>query len=136
MPESLNDLLTGGHVVNGESVAREPQYEDECEMHGITIKPLRIIDDLTAVWLSLFLDRDIAEDGWRLKPVGTGQMSSTIQVTFHEVGKTDLETLVVKFASSDEVTREMGLKFNHYRREVRIYHLVSGCFSRPKYVDL
>ena len=119
MPENLNELLAGGITANSDdSSVVEPQYEDECELHGITIKPLWTINELTPIWLSLFLDRNVAEDGWKLKPMGTGQMSSTIQATFHEVGKPGVETLVVKFASSDEVTREMGLKFNHYRREV------------------
>ena len=125
MHQTINELLTGAATaVKDKKTPAQPEYQDECEIHGRTIKPIREIEDLTPEWLSIFLDRKIAEDGWTLKPVGTGQMSSTIKVTFHEVDKPDVESLVVKFASSDKVTREMGLKFNHYRREV-------GSYQRP-----
>ena len=49
-------------------------------------------------------------------------MSSTFRVTFHEAGSPDeIETLVVKFASSDPETRELGIRFQHYQREAIFY---------------
>ena len=48
-------------------------------------------------------------------------MSSTVRVTFRQAGCRTQETLVVKFASQDRVTREMGLQFGHYLREAIFY---------------
>lgn len=63
-------------------------------------------------------------------------MSSTVRVRFHEVDRSDHpESLIVKFASHDTITREMGLKFGHYLREAIFYRRfgdrLSAGLARP-----
>jgi hypothetical protein len=71
---------------------------------------------LTAAWLSKLLDRRISSDGFRVSAVGTGQMSSTVRVNFHEEGGQP-ESVIVKFASTDEGTRQLGKSLGHYMNE-------------------
>ena len=55
-------------------------------------------------------------------------MSSTSRVTFHEPER-PVETIVVKFASSDKDTRDLGIRFQHYTREAVLYRRFGDLMS-------
>lgn len=53
-------------------------------------------------------------------------MSSTFRVSFHEVGREhEPESIAIKFASNDQGTRDLGLRFAHYLREPIFYRRFS-----------
>ncbi|KAK3704341.1 hypothetical protein LTR37_013894 [Vermiconidia calcicola] len=121
------ELLTGGGRAatdgNSQSNGSCTNDRNDCELHGINI-------DLTPLWLSLFLNRKIDPDGFSTQPVGTGQMSSTYRVSFHEAGKENTpETVVVKFASNDKETFDLGIRFQHYLREAVFYRRFGDLLS-------
>jgi hypothetical protein len=131
---SLENVLAGGDAPKKPTF--KTQREDDtatgtedsaCELHGIKIKPLHSLSDLTPTWLSLLLNRPISNHGFTTSPVGTGQMSSTYRVSFHSSPEGSAshsdrpETVVVKFSSTDPETRDLGLSFQHYFREAIFY---------------
>jgi len=76
------------------------------------------------------LNRRIDPNGFSTGPVGTGQMSSTYRVAFHEVAKENTpETVVVRFASNDKETFDLGIRFQHYLREAVFYRRFGDLLS-------
>ncbi|KAH0845741.1 phosphotransferase [Fonsecaea pedrosoi] len=123
---TLSDLLTGSAGTTSDNANGEANgslgQEEYCDLHGVVIKPLQQIEELTPLWLSMFLNRKIDENGFVVKPTGTGQMSNTYRVQFHDLdhpGK--VSQVVVKFARNDKDTRDLGIRFGHYQREAVFY---------------
>lgn len=91
-------------------------------------------DDLTAGWLSTVLGSGTVSD-FTVERIGTGQMSECYRV---QLSYTDTEgaqprpdSVVLKVAASDPVSRQTGLSLGLYEREVRFYREVAPHLTGP-----
>ncbi len=88
-------------------------------------------DDLTADWLSAAIGAGTV-DGLHAERIGTGQMSECYRVTLtYADGETGPESVVLKVAASDPVSRQTGLALGLYEREVRFYTDIAPGISGP-----
>jgi len=77
--------------------------------------------DLSAEWLTAVL-RAGTVTAFDCEPIGTGQMSECYRVVLsYAPGAAGPESVVLKVASSDPTSRQTGLTFGVYEREVRFY---------------
>ena len=93
---------------------------------------LRQPGDLTAQWLSDVLQAGPI-DGFRVEPVGTGQMSESCRVRIDYAAGPDSgpASVVVKTASADETSRATGVGLGVYEREVRFYRELAPRIGGP-----
>lgn len=94
-------------------------------------KPVERPNDLTASWLTAVLGAgEVA--GFDVERIGTGQMSECYRVRLRYAdGATGLESVVLKVAASDPVSRQTGLALGLYEREVRFYGDVAPRLGGP-----
>lgn len=87
--------------------------------------------DLTAAWLTEVLGAGTVTD-FTVERIGTGQMSECyrIQLTYADVGAQP-DSVVLKVAATDPVSRQTGLSLGLYEREVRFYREVAPRLSGP-----
>src|SRR5580704_11319670 len=98
----------------------------------VTGEGIRKPGDLTAEWLTSALSASGALDAGgsvrsvSCQPVGTGQMADTVRVTltFDPPGAGP-PTLIAKFASEDDTSRNTGLVLRAYEIEVCFYDAVA-----------
>src|SRR5690349_13113645 len=92
-------------------------------------------DHLTAAWLTGVLDlRDGAEvTDVEVTRVGTGQMADTVRARLScEPAGAGPDSVVVKFASSDERSRSAGALVRAYEIEVAVYSQVAPLPGVPR----
>lgn len=84
-----------------------------------TDKALLIRDtkDITSAWLTTLLDEPTTLIN--VTPVGMGQVASTFRITFE--GPHGPGSLIIKIASLNEGSREFGIEFGAYEKEVHLY---------------
>ena len=94
--------------------------------------------DLTDAWLQEVLTAaGVLSDGARIDdhattPIGTGQMSENHRVSLHYApGARGPESVVLKVAASDEMSRSTGHRLGAYAREVRFYRDIAPTLGDP-----
>ena len=80
---------------------------------------IRRPSEIDAAWLGATLERDGLEI-LGTAAIGTGQMSQSHRVRFHERGGAE-ESVVVKLASDDPTSRATGVGMGAYYREIAFY---------------
>jgi hypothetical protein len=87
--------------------------------------------DLTAGWLTAVLNCS-AVSGFTVERIGTGQMSECFRVRLTYDGDTrGPDSVVLKVAASDPVSRQTGVSLGLYEREVRFYREIAPRLSGP-----
>ncbi|CDO89084.1 phosphotransferase enzyme family protein [Mycobacterium triplex] len=94
-------------------------------------KPVERPSDLTASWLTTALGAGEVAD-FETERIGTGQMSECyrVRLTYAEAGAGP-ESVVLKVAASDPVSRQTGLALGLYEREVRFYGDIAPRLGGP-----
>lgn len=94
-------------------------------------KPVERPSDLTASWLTTAIGAGEVAD-FETERIGTGQMSECyrVRLTYSEAG-TGPESVVLKVAASDPVSRQTGLALGLYEREVRFYGDIAPRLGGP-----
>ena len=88
-------------------------------------------DDLTADWLTAAVGAGTVE-GFSTERIGTGQMSECYRVALtYADGAAGPESVVLKVAASDPVSRQTGLALGLYEREVRFYTEIAPGIAGP-----
>src|ERR1700734_2780077 len=90
--------------------------------------------DLTAAWLTAAIGAgDVAD--FELERIGTGQMSECYRVRLSyadgTAGPARPESVVLKVAASDPVSRQTGVALGLYEREVRFYGDIAPRLGGP-----
>src|ERR1700743_1808958 len=87
--------------------------------------------DLTATWLTAAIGAgDVAD--FEVERIGTGQMSECYRVRLsYAGGAAPRESLVLKIAASDPVSRQTGSALGLYEREVRFYADIAPRLGGP-----
>ncbi|WAC93741.1 phosphotransferase [Mycobacterium sp. Aquia_213] len=84
-------------------------------------QPVERPSDLTASWLTAAIGAGEVAD-FETERIGTGQMSECYRVRLsYSDGAAGPESVVLKVAASDPVSRQTGLALGLYEREVRFY---------------
>lgn len=86
--------------------------------------PVERPDDLTAEWLTANLGAGRV-GGFTVERIGTGQMSECYRVTLTYAEGDGPESVVLKVAASDPMSRGTGQALGLYEREVRFYSEVA-----------
>jgi hypothetical protein len=91
-------------------------------MHADTEQVIERPSDLTASWLTAAIGAGLVAD-FAVERIGTGQMSECyrIQLSYIDAGSDGPESVVLKVAATDPVSRQTGLALGLYEREVRFY---------------
>lgn len=79
---------------------------------------IRTSEEITAAWVAAVIGNDAVEDVI-VTPIGTGQMSRALRVTFRADGEPG--RVVVKLPATDETSRSTGIGLGIYAREVGFY---------------
>jgi hypothetical protein len=88
-------------------------------------------DDLTADWLTAALGAGTVE-AFSTERIGTGQMSECYRVALtYADGAAGPQSVVLKVAASDPVSRQTGLALGLYEREVRFYTDIAPGIGGP-----
>jgi Ecdysteroid kinase-like family len=88
-------------------------------------------EDLTAEWLTSAVDAGTVEQ-FAFDRIGTGQMSECYRITLTYSGETaGPESVVLKIAATDPVSRQTGLALGLYEREVRFYTDIAPRIGGP-----
>ena len=86
--------------------------------------------DLTVEWLSAALDVPVSD--FAFERIGTGQMSECYRVSLtYADGDGGPNSLVLKVAATDPVSRQTGLALGLYEREVRFYTDIAPQIDGP-----
>jgi hypothetical protein len=87
--------------------------------------------DLTADWLTGLLGAAVAD--FNVERIGTGQMSECYRITLSYAGDAPPapESVVLKVAASDPVSRQTGLNLGLYEREARFYRDIAPGLRGP-----
>ncbi|HEY5842176.1 MAG TPA: phosphotransferase [Mycobacterium sp.] len=87
--------------------------------------------DLTEAWLTEVLDAGTVT-AFGYERIGTGQMSECYRVTLsYADGSSGPESVVLKVAASDPMSRQTGLAMGLYEREVRFYTDIAPRLNGP-----
>lgn len=94
-------------------------------------QPVERPSDLTASWLSAAIGAGEVAD-FETERIGTGQMSECYRVKVsYSDGAAGPESVVLKVAASDPVSRQTGLALGLYEREVRFYADIAPRLGGP-----
>jgi hypothetical protein len=90
-------------------------------------------DDLTASWLSDKIGAGAAVTDFAVERIGTGQMSECYRVTLNyaDDGSDGPDSVVLKVAATDPVSRQTGLALGLYEREVCFYRDIAPGMVGP-----
>ncbi|HWS92772.1 MAG TPA: phosphotransferase [Mycobacterium sp.] len=101
-------------------------------MHADTEQVIERPSDLTASWLTAAIGAGPVAD-FAVERIGTGQMSECyrIRLSYADADCTGPETVVLKVAASDPVSRQTGLALGLYEREVRFYGDIAPDLGGP-----
>jgi hypothetical protein len=95
-----------------------------------TINVIERPADLTVEWLSAALGVPVRD--FAFERIGTGQMSECYRVGLtYADGDSGPNSLVLKVAASDQVSRQTGLALGLYEREVRFYTDIAPGIDGP-----
>jgi hypothetical protein len=87
-------------------------------------------DDLTVEWLTAALGVPVSD--FAFERIGTGQMSECYRVGLtYAVGDGGPNSVVLKVAATDPVSRQTGLALGLYEREVRFYTDIAPHINGP-----
>ena len=89
--------------------------------------------DLTPAWLSAMIGGGAVAD-FSVERIGTGQMSECyrVRLTYTDgTGPAGPESVVLKVAATDPVSRQTGLALGLYEREVRFYRDIAPRLGGP-----
>ena len=86
--------------------------------------------DLTAEWLTVNLGAGRVRD-FTVERIGTGQMSECYRVTPNYAEGSGPDSVVLKVAASDPVSRQTGHALGLYQREVRFYSDIAPRLGGP-----
>lgn len=101
-------------------------------MHADTEQVIERPGDLTAAWLAAAIGTGpIAE--FAVERIGTGQMSECyrVRLTYADADPGGPESVVLKVAASDPVSRQTGAALGLYEREVRFYGDIAPRLGGP-----
>jgi hypothetical protein len=88
--------------------------------------------DLTAAWLTAAIGAGPVAD-FAVERIGTGQMSECyrIRLNYADAGSDGPESVVLKVAATDPVSRQTGSALGLYEREVRFYGDIAPRLAGP-----
>lgn len=88
--------------------------------------------DLTAAWLTAALGCGTVAD-FTAERIGTGQMSECYRVrpTYADAGADQPESVVLKVAATDPMSRQTGMTLGLYEREIRFYRDIAPRLHGP-----
>ncbi|MCH9723203.1 MAG: ecdysteroid 22-kinase family protein, partial [Actinomycetia bacterium] len=86
--------------------------------------------DLTAEWLTVHLGAGRVRD-FTVERIGTGQMSECYRVTLNYAEGGGPDSVVLKVAASDPMSRRTGHALGLYQREVRFYSDIAPRLGGP-----
>src|SRR6201993_4416630 len=101
-------------------------------MHAETEQVIERPSDLTASWLTAAIGAGPVAD-FAVERIGTGQMSECyrVRLTYAEPGATGPESVVLKVAATDAVSRQTGSALGLYEREVGFYGDIAPRLAGP-----
>jgi Ecdysteroid kinase-like family len=101
-------------------------------MHADTEQVIERPDNLTASWLAAAIGSGPIAD-FAVERIGTGQMSECYRVrpTYADPDAGGPESVVLKVAASDPVSRQTGSALGLYEREVRFYGDIAPRLGGP-----
>lgn len=101
-------------------------------MHAETEQVIERPSDLTASWLAAVIGTGPIAD-FSVERIGTGQMSECyrVRLTYAEGPSDGPESVVLKVAATDPVSRQTGLALGLYEREVRFYGDIAPGLGGP-----
>lgn len=121
-----------GRVLPGTLTVMDPAAERDAQQdlgHAIE-RP----EDLTTSWLTSVIGAGTVSD-FTVERIGTGQMSDCyrIRLTYADdpQGNTRPDSVVLKVAATDPVSRQTGLAMGLYEREVRFYRDIAPRLPGP-----
>src|SRR5271168_3453846 len=99
---------------------------------GGEVAVLRRPEDLTTQWLRDAFENSAIE-GFRVEPIGTGQMSESRRVLldYSDTTGTGPASVVLKTASADENSRSVGVQLGIYDREIHFYRELAPRLGGP-----
>ena len=104
-------------------------------MHAETAQIIERPSDLTASWLTAAIGAGPVAD-FAVERIGTGQMSECyrVRLTYADAGCPPVrgpESVVLKVAATDPMSRQTGLALGLYEREVRFYGDIAPRLGGP-----
>ncbi len=101
-------------------------------MHADTEQVIERPGDLTAPWLAAAIGTGPIAD-FAVERIGTGQMSEChrVRLTYADSDTEGPESVVLKVAASDPVSRQTGSALGLYEREVRFYGDIAPRLGGP-----
>lgn len=99
-------------------------------MHADTEQVIERPGDLTAAWLAAAIGTGPIAD-FAVERIGTGQMSECYRVRLTYADAEGPESVVLKVAASDPVSRQTGSALGLYEREVRFYGDIAPRLGGP-----
>ncbi|HKI43358.1 MAG TPA: phosphotransferase [Mycobacterium sp.] len=104
-------------------------------MHAETAQVIERPSDLTASWLTAAIGAGPVAD-FAVERIGTGQMSECyrVRLTYADAGCPPVrgpESVVLKVAATDPMSRQTGLALGLYEREVRFYGDIAPRLGGP-----
>lgn len=101
-------------------------------MHAETEQVIERPSDLSASWLAAVIGTGPIAD-FSVERIGTGQMSECyrIRLRYAQADARGPESVVLKVAATDPVSRQTGLALGLYEREVRFYGDVAPRLGGP-----
>ena len=101
-------------------------------MHADTEQVIERPGDLTAPWLAAAIGTGPIAD-FAVERIGTGQMSECyrVRLTYADSDAEGPESVVLKVAASDPVSRQTGSALGLYEREVRFYGDIAPRLGGP-----
>jgi len=103
-------------------------------MHADTEQVIERPSDLTAAWLTAAIGAGTVAD-FAVERIGTGQMSECyrVRLTYADgpAGPGRPESVVLKVAATDPMSRQTGLALGLYEREVRFYADIAPRLGGP-----
>ena len=104
-------------------------------MDSVTERVIERPSDLTASWLAAAIGAGVVAD-FAVERIGTGQMSECyrVRLSYADAGCSPVqgpESVVLKVAATDPVSRQTGLALGLYEREVRFYGDIAPRLGGP-----
>jgi hypothetical protein len=104
-------------------------------MDSVTERVIERPSDLTASWLAEAIGVGVVAD-FAVERIGTGQMSECyrVRLSYADAGCSPVkgpESVVLKVAATDPVSRQTGLALGLYEREVRFYGDIAPRLGGP-----
>lgn len=101
-------------------------------MHADTERVIERPADLSASWLTAAIGAGSVAD-FAVERIGTGQMSECyrVRLDYADADSTGPDSVVLKVAATDPVSRQTGLALGLYEREVRFYGDIAPRLGGP-----